>query len=282
MLDMNEAREVLGVGKDAGRNEIERRYSIILKRYRINKAEEQQEPGEVDIDRITRAYNLLMGYEEPQTEKEAKAPNPLLKKMGVDEGKAKNFLHYYKIHIIIGIAVLLAIVFTVRGCVTRVEPDFNMAFVGQIAFNETDALKGIIKNELPEIKEPGFDGAFIGPEGQGGQQEYAMQMKAIVLFAAADIDLFILDEDAYKKFSAQGAFRSLDDISPKLGVDAGKSKPLAVKAEDEAVEHVYGIDVSNSEVFKRSGILGEKLIAAIPVKSKQPEKAEKMIGLLLK
>ena len=172
---------------------------------------------------------------------------------------------------------------TIRGCVTRVEPDFNMAFVGQIDFTETDALKKAIQTELPDIKEPGFDGAFISAEGTAdGQQEYAMQMKSMVLFAAADIDLFILDTANYKKYAEEGAFIALDDIAPGLGVDKEKSKPYVVKAKEETAEHVYGINITSSEVLKKSGILGQDFVAAIPARSKNLEKAEKVIGLLLK
>ena len=282
MLDVKRAHEILGVGKNASKNDIERRYSIILKKFRMAPADKQEGSEAVDIDEVTMAYNLLMGYVEPQTEEEIKAPNPIMKKMGIDEKKAGNFFHYYKVHIIVGIIVLIVLATTIRGCVTRVDPDFNMAFLGEIAFNETAVLKETIQAEIPEIKEPGFDGAFIGTgDSAGGQQEYAMQMKAMVLFAAADVDLFILDKASFDKYAEQGAFISLDEIARRLGVDKEKSKPYILKVNEENTDHIYGIDITDNEVFKKSGILGKEMIAAIPVRSKQAEKAEKVIGLLL-
>ncbi len=281
MLDAKRAHEILGVGKNASKNDIERRYSIILKKHRMAAAEGQENAEAVDIDEVTAAYSLLMGYVEPETE--AKAPNPLLKKVGIDEKKAGNFFHYYKIHIIIGIIALIVIGATVRGCVTRVDPDFNIAFLGSLYFNETDVLKDTIKKEIPEIKEPGFDGAFIGTgDSAGGQQEYAMQMKAMVLFAAADVDLFILDKENFEKYVDQGAFISLDEIAPRLGIDSEKSKPYTLKTNDDPAKHIYGIDISKSEVLKNANIQGKEMIAAIPIRGKMPEKAEKVIALLLK
>ena len=91
MLDLNEAHKILGVSKNASKNDIERRYSIILKKHRMNSTQDQESGEQINIDEVTSAYNLLMGYVEPQAEEEAKAPNPLMQKMGIDEKKAKNF-----------------------------------------------------------------------------------------------------------------------------------------------------------------------------------------------
>lgn len=302
MLDVNEAHKILGVNKDASKNEIERRYSIILKKHRMLDAEGHNSEETEDINQITMAYNLLMGYIEPPTEEELKAPNPLMEKMGIDEKKARNFFYYYKVHIIIGIIALIVIAFTVKGCVTRVDPDFNLAFVGNIGYSNTDILKNTIKTSIPTIKEPGFDGAYItssssdgqqetGKQAEGqqstvpqtdGQQEYAMQMKAMVLFSAADVDLFILDNASYKKYAAQGAFISLDDIASKLEVASEKSKSYMIENSEDKTTHLYGIDVTNSKVLKDSEILGNELVAAIPVRSKQVDKAIEVLKLLLK
>ncbi|NJD03156.1 MAG: hypothetical protein FIA99_11330 [Ruminiclostridium sp.] len=282
MIDKKEAYKILGLADNASRNDIERRYAIILKKYRMESAEGQDGSEAVDIDKITGAYSLLMGYVEPQPEVELKAPNPLLKKLGIDGKKAGNFFHYHKIHIIVGIIALIVLAATIRGCVTRVDPDFNIAFMGQLYFNETDVLKETIKKEIPEIKEPGFDGAFLSKDSTDGQQEYAMQMKAMVLFAAGDIDLFILDKESFDRFVQQGVFTNLDEIAPRLGIENEISKLYKMKLEDNTTEHIYGIDISNSEALKKSKIQGVKMIAAISVRSKWPEKAEKVIKLLLK
>lgn len=286
MIDKKEAYEILGVGSSASKNDIERRYSIILKKYRMTSPESQESSEAIDIDKVTGAYNLLMGYEEPQTEEDIKAPNPILKKIGIDEKKASNFFHYYKIHILIGIITLVFFAVIIRGCVTKVDPDFNVAFLGQIVFNETTILKETIQTDIPEIKEPGFDGAFISTEDSaGGQQEYSMQMKAMILLAAADVDLFVLDKASFDAYAEQGAFISLDEIAPRLEVDHEKSKAYTIKANEDTADHIYGIDISNSEVLNKSGIQGKEMIAAIPVRGMQPEKvekAERVIGLLLR
>ena len=112
-MNKKEARSILGVSKEASKNEIERKYAILLKKYRqgvyLNRQEEQDHPDEgtdihdtgpadnesaagynaadpgYDFDLVTEAYNTLMGYE---VKVEEEAPGMLasfLKKFNLDE-----------------------------------------------------------------------------------------------------------------------------------------------------------------------------------------------------
>lgn len=324
-MDKKEARKILRVTKDATRNEIERKYAIYLKRHKAEQAfmEENQETGEdpegktlqdpaavtaktersneYSFEQITKAYDVLMGYEVPQKEYTPGKAAPLLKKAGIDEKKAKNFFYYYKYHILAIIAVILIIVFTVRGCVNTVRPDFNLAFVGSFIYSDaTDALKDSIKANVPQIAEPGIDGAYLGDDSMG-EQQYAMEMKATVLMAAGDIDVFILDKTTFNRYAKQGALMSLDEIAPGLGVDLEANKEFVVAVEDQTIgtdglseeeatdntaqepaqTHLFGIDVSNSAVLEETGVLGNEKIACIFVGCEQIDKAEKLIQFLM-
>jgi hypothetical protein len=325
-MDKKEARRILKVTKDASRNDIERKYAIYLKRHRAEQAkmvedqeagEEQDEnalhdsdaasakpsqPEEYTFEEITEAYDILMGYEVKQKEYVPGKAAPLLKKAGIDERKAKNFLYYYKYHILAIIAVILIIVFSVRGCVNSVKPDFNMAFVGRFIYTDVaEGLKDIIKANVPEIAEPGIDGAYLADDSVG-EQQYAMEMKAAVLLAASDIDVYIMDKTTFARFAKQGAFISLDEIAPRLGVDLEANKEFIVGVEGSSAEteglseeeaadntakepvktHLYGIDVSNSAALKEAGVIGDEKIACIYIGCEQIEKAEKLIQFFMK
>ena len=73
-------------------------------------------------------------------------------------------------------------------------------------------------------------------------QQSAMLQKAMVLFAAGDIDVFVLDKENFDKYSEQGAFISLDDLVVKLGIDKSKYKDYILKTKEDKEEHIYGID----------------------------------------
>lgn len=282
MLDIKEAYKILGVRENASRDEVERRFAIILKKYRMaGTGQADEEDSKIDIDKVTKAYNLIMGYEEQLPEEEVnKKPNPVFQKIGLDEKKTRNFLYYYKYHIIIGIIALIAIIATLKSCITRVDPDLNLAFVGEFYYSDSESLKQAIKNKVPDIKEPGIDGVILSGN-LDPQQEYAMHMKAMVLFAAADVDIYVLDKENFEKYAKQGAFASLDGLVDTLKIDMSKNSEYRIKLEDSQEEHLYGVDVSENPIFEESGIMGEEKIAAMAVKVKNYENAVKLLKMLL-
>ncbi len=322
-MDKKEARKILGVSKETSINDIERKFSILLKKQRMAKVQPEDEnedeheehisseyvgsaedSGSVQVpadkqeeysfEQVTQAYNILMGYEVPMKEEPPSKAAPLLNKAGIDEKKARNFFYYYKFHMLAAIIGIILLVFFIYGAVNRVNPDFNTAFIGKINYMDAaDKLKDAYKANVPEIKEPGFDGAYINEEDHSDQQ-YAMAMKVTVLFGAADIDLFILDKENYIKFAKNGAFLSLDDIASKLGVDMDKNKDNIVGIEETepngevkvpavpVVKHLYGVDITNSTILKKSGVLGTELIASIRVSDKHTDKALKVLQFLMK
>jgi hypothetical protein len=320
-MDKKEARKILGVSKETSINDIERKFSILLKKQRMAKVqpedeEERQDSETTGIDdasknsvlaqvpvdkqeeysfeQVTQAYNVLMGYEVTMKEEPPSKAAPLLKKAGIDEKKARNFFYYYKFHMLAAIIGIIALIFTVKGFVNHVTPDFNTAFIGKYSYMDaTDKLKAAFKANVPEIKEPGFDGAFIS-EDDHSEQQYAMAMKVTVLFAGGGIDVCIMDKANYPKYAKNGAFLNLDEIAPKLGVDMDKNKDNIVGIEETDVngkvitpavpvaKHLYGIDITNSTVLKESGVLGSDFIASICVSSKNTDKAIKVLQFLMK
>jgi len=327
-MNKDEARKILKVTKDASRSEIEKRYGIYLKRHRMEQAKAAENPEAADdskadaidssaatsdrlssheeysFEQITEAYNVLMGFEVPEEKEVQGKTSALLKKAGIDEKKVKNFFYYYKYHVLIAIALIVAAFFTIRGFVNKVDPDFNIAFVGRFSYMDAvDELKCKIKENIPEIKEPGIDGTYLTDDDNMGELQYAMEMKTVALMAAGDIDVFILDKYAFERYASQGVFMSLDEIAPRLGVDLEANKDLVVGVVDNSTEetdglsddnaagdtdeesaekHLFGIDISNSAVLKETGVIGNEMIAAIFGGSKQVEKAEKLLELLLK
>lgn len=326
-MDKKEARKILKVTKDTSRNEIERKFSIYLKRHRMEqaKAAEDQEaadgqdeeilqdsavepiqakqPEGYSFEQITKAYDVLMGYEVPEKIEAPGKAAPLLKKAGIDEKKAKNFFYYYKYHMLAIIAVIIITVFTVRGCVKNVKPDFSLAFIGRFIYSDAvDDIKGSIKANVPVIVEPGIDGAYLADDSMG-EQQYAMEMKATVLFAAGDLDVIILDKATFARYAKQGALMSLDEIAPRLGVDLNANQEFVVGIEeddgaveiegmpkDEAMDdaaqapsevHLFGIDISDSKSLKQAGVVSNEMVATIFVGCEQVEKAEKLLQFLL-
>jgi hypothetical protein len=270
-MNKKEARQILGVSKETSTNDIERKFSILLKKHKMLKERPEDETGqdtgsaqdviamqdtvdkqeEYSFDQVVQAYNILMGYEVPMKEEPPSKVAPLFRKAGLDEKKTRNIFYYYKYQILAVIIAIISIVSIVRGCVNRVEPDFTTAFIGEIVYTDTDKLSDAIKLNIPEIKEPAFDRAFVTDNDQSDQQ-YAMLMKATVLFAAGDVDVFILDRANFERYAKQGAFSSLDEIALKLGVDMEENEKCIVRIEDseELSNDATGDKAANAPVEK--------------------------------
>lgn len=278
--------EILGVKKGDSESEIERRYFILSKRYKIEKSENPEADVETKIEELNWAYNVLMGRPTGKSEEEEiNESSPIFKKLGINQKKMSNIFHYYKFHILISILVLLFVGYTVKGCVTRVDPDLNIAFVGNYYYTDTSPLKEKILNEWLDINEILIDGAILSENGNP-ELNYAMQMKAAVLFGAGDIDVFILDKPNFEKYAKQGAFTSLDELTEELNIDLEKNKDYILKAEvkegeEESEEHLYGIDVSGSRIFSDNIIIGDEKIAAIYIRTKRYDLSVEFLKLLL-
>lgn len=174
MISVNDAYRILGLSEGAGKDAINNRYDILMRKYRQKTISGAQggnaanaEDGaaaaeggaEPSLEDVIKAYNLLMGYGEPEPGEPKK--NPVFKLLGLDEKKTKNFLHYYKLHIIAGILILVALVAIVKSFVTRVPVDLNVIVIGNVLLNDQDSVKKNIKSAVPGIKNPGFDTAYL-------------------------------------------------------------------------------------------------------------------------
>lgn len=294
---LNEARQALGVTKGSTKHDIEIRYDILMKKYRLLKSEGKlDEKAEADFEKITEAYRILMGYEvdEPKVEIKETYADKAFKKAGLDKKRADNFFYYHKFHILISVIVIIAIAMTVKSAMERVEPDISVGFIGEVNAQEYDTLKTKIKQNIPEIKEIEFDSAFISQNPTAEQQETANLSKALVLLSASDTDVFLMNKYTYQNYAPSGPFVNMESVVKDLKIDASKSDYLKLKVVEEwdkpttdqkerkvlkykdAEPQLYGIDVTNSKFFKGINIIGPEKILVI---KQNPKKMDLVLKL---
>ncbi len=300
-----EARKILGVTKESSKDEIEKRYDIALKKYRAMKAEGTlEDKAQLEFDNSTEAYRILMGYivDEPKVEKKETYADKAFEKAGIDRKKANNFFYYYKFHILIAIVAIIVIGLSVKSIVTKVDPDITIGLMGIVNQQETESFGEKIKEQIPEIKEIAFDTALLTGD-PNDQQAYVYMQKAMVMLAATDIEVFIVNKYAFDLYAQNGAFMKLEDIADNLGIDTSNSENLKIRVVDEweelsdmnaerkpktyvdAEPQLYGIDVSNSEFLKDVNIIGpEKILVVKAAKADEgiSDLAKKIIKLLAK
>lgn len=300
---LQEARTILGVAKNSSKDEIEKKYDVVLKKHRMMKMDGTlDEAAEAQFQKSTDAYRIIMGYEveEPKVERKETYTDKAFEKVGIDRKRADNFFHYYKYHILIGIIALIILGFTIHSFVTRVEPDITIGLLGEVNQDATDSFKQKIVKNVPEIKEVAFDSALIS-NNYNDSQSYAYIQKAMVLLAASDIDLFLVNKYAYDNYANSGPFMALDGIAKELNLDVSKSEYLKLRVVEEweeptnntkqerkpktysdAEPKLYGIDVTNSEFFKDINVIGPEKILVVRVDPKKYDLVLKLIKLFVK
>jgi hypothetical protein len=297
-----EARKILGVVKGSSKYDIETKYDVLMKKYRILKSNGKIDvKAEEDFIKCTEAYRIIMGYEvdEPKVDIKDTYTDKAFKKAGLDKKKADNFFYYYKIHILISIAAIIVIGLIVRSFVIRVNPDITVGFIGEVNSRNFDMLQHKIEDKLPEIKEVGFDSATIS-NNYNDQQAYANMSKIMILLSASDTDLFLMSRYAYNRYAPSGPFMPLEDVVKDLNIDASKSDYLKLRVVEEWEEptteqeerkvltyrdtqpKLYGIDVTNSEFFKGIDVIGPEKILVIRAEPKKKDLILKLVKLFTK
>jgi len=296
---IQESRKILGIIKSSSKEDIERKYDVIMKKYRILKTNGTLDvKAEEDYVKSTEAYRIVMGYEvdTPKVYRKETYTDKAFVKVGIDRKKADNFFYYYKVHILISIVAIVVIALTVRSFVTRVDPDITIGFLGQVNQQAYDPLKAKIEQKLPEIKNVAFDSAMLS-NNSNDPQAYAYMSKAMVLLSASDVDLFLVSKFAYDNYAGSGPFMELEDVAKELNVDVSKSEYLKLRVVDEweeptneneqrkvktyrdAEPKLYGIDVTNSDFFKGIDVIGPEKILVVRVEPKNRDLILKLIKL---
>jgi hypothetical protein len=267
MMDIETARQILGIADTATKEDIMQRYYILMRRQKdVKPGDKASQDGSNEMARVDEAYGLLMGFKKPEDEIPMKE-HAIFKKFGLDEKKTRNFFHYYKFHIIGSIVLVLIVISFVHSVVTKVQPDLFVEVIGNFYVQDTDKLAQAIKKHIPGVKAPQID--IITITGQDGQTDYAGQMKALAVVAAGDTDVYIFDSERYKTFAKEGICQQLDAMLPKLKVDPKKASEYAIASVDSlGVKHIYGVDTASISFLKEPLIYGKQQIVGISIKAK--------------
>ena len=279
-VDIKEAYEVLGIEEGTDKRAIEKKYEVLIKKYKFVNAEQADAKTAKDtLDNINVAYRFLIGKEiadqqEKDKKNDNKRENIFIKLLGLDPEKVNNFFYYHKFHILVSIAIIIVLTMLVYSIVTKPNPDLTIAYIGS-TFNVPmdEKISTQIESKYKEAK-------TVNIEIVKKDDTMEVTSKITVLMAASDTDVFILDESIFKTFGNEGAFANLDNIIGSA-VNNTKIKTYLLKTDLTNKEHLYGLDVTNNPALKDEYIIGTK-IAVINPRAKHPDQAAKFMKFLLK
>lgn len=191
---------------------------------------------------------------------------------------------YYKIHILVGVFIIIAVSWTIYTNVNKTEYVFNCTLLGEgVNLSKKadfeDKLTKIVLEEPEDKKQAYMD--FIEVKGSSNDEisidPYAMQ-KLSARVAAGDIDILIVDEKNFQRFAMQGMFERLDSFSE---LDLSDKNSIKIEKGSEDVKSgIYGVRVKDNASLKDIGYNTEDKIVGIVTLSKNKDKGAAVLKWL--
>lgn len=272
---LRNAYEVLGLAPEASHDEVENRYFLLLKKAKTGQ--------NIDVDAVSRAYKAIM---DSMRENKVRELEQQYYGDSVFRRKMADFWAKYRTHVAVSV-VLLVIAGMIIGTVldqrarriaeaNKPPIDVYAMFVGEFYHEKEEELPGRMLADFPEWQR--IDALIsLAPENPRDPFEVAAVQKNVVMIMSERPDVYIADNYNFNTLMIQSAFLPLDD----LAADFPEELLVTGQAEIDSEPHIYGIDVSNSPLFAKWGILdpkGERIIGL----RHDTERAEKAIAFVQK
>lgn len=301
MEDLKQAYAVLGLPENAGKDEVENRYFLLTRRARAQKMRDHSDAANeelVDIDAVTEAYRFIRDYEERQAKAEyEKKHYGKYKGMADKAQKWDHFFHYYKIHILVGILVLVAIGFGVKSYMDHQaekerlaklpKPDLNIMFYGNYFYQgsfsvDSEQMGAQALKQFPQWKRIVSKLTYV-PTDVKSEQDMAFVQKSMIALIDDKSDLFVMDKASFEKLASQDIFAPLDSLSGEAKALASSASAVKTSTADDPDVRAYGVDLSNSQIAKDMDLAGStEYIAAIRTDAAHPDNAAAYIEHYLK
>ncbi|USB32179.1 molecular chaperone DnaJ [Paenibacillus sp. YPG26] len=287
--DLKHSYDVLGLPDNAAREEVEKRFDILVRQYR-SKPSEEFEP-------IAKAYRNITGTQDRQKFEElTRQKYAKYKGFAGPAEKIDDFFRLYKGRVLAGLIALIAVIVGLNAYLNhraeqerlaKLPPvDLSVMVLGDFsstgAEGDTSALEESLKAPFPEWKRVTALLSYL-PKQSLGQATMAMQQKALLQIGTERPDLFLMDKEAYTWISNSNALMNLDnEAKSRLKPWLKESQALKAKQLDDPAEHIYGIDVSNSPLAAKLQLTHTGLILGVRDGAEHKEQALHFIEQYLK
>ncbi|OBR67359.1 hypothetical protein A7K91_19265 [Paenibacillus oryzae] len=290
----------MGLAPMAEKEEVEKRYTTLLKRERARQKQSASESAssegrdEPEFTKITEAYRYILEYEDRKIT-EAFNQQEYGKYGGMAEKaqKVDHFWRYYKFHTLGAIALIALLIYGINSYIDHREHqkylaslppvDVHVSFFGTFMLPEGQkdqtAVNAALLSHFPEWQRVDSTITFV-PQDDMNQMAYLQ--KAAVTLVTEKADVYIMDRSMLQYIGTQGVLMELDDKTDIIkGLDEKRLQKLTVTPgvldETPGEEHIYAIDLSGSWLDKELPLLKMDLFAGVRVNSENPEKALQFI-----
>ncbi len=290
-MTRQDALAILGLDPAATQEQIEKRYELLVRRYR----HATDQPAQDSLARINAAYAALNPQPTPVAWQSQPGQRLIL---GKSWAYWKNWFYYTRWTLLAAAAALAFVVYLVVTMVTNRPADFKILLVGEYRLvDETlsqdavfssfeasvvDALQPI----QPEIKKASLEWIQLGYAADGSlneaaadiQYQQANLMKAMAQLSSEDFDVILLSRGAYVNYAAQTDFGDLAPLQDLLAQrlpeqQLAQLQALSLHPDDSTATTVTGLDVTALEPLAALSLAGEPLVVTVGPRSQQPDLA---------
>lgn len=281
MDQMKEAYEKLGLPETATREELEDRYTLLMRQARSEQRRSPEKAEEIEkrFAEVTQAYNYILDEEKRRSLEEISR-----KKYGKFKGlagtaeKTEHFFRYYRYHLLGALALIGVIVYIIISIfnhraeqerLAKLPPvDLSVMFLG--AFMTPDGgqdmkpLEDAILAQFPEWKRVSINVTYVPPLDSNNPNDAALLQKALLVLTTERPDLYIMDETAFNWMGNQGIVRSLEpELEGELKSLVSPDMLRKTKVEGDTVEKTYAVDIMKSPLSEELPIAKKEMMAGI-------------------
>lgn len=291
MDELKHAYERLGLPEGASREEVEKRFDLLVRQNRSKKRSGEGE--ESSFEEILHAYRAIVNQEDQQIIQ--KMSQDRYSKWGKMAGTAEridDFFRLYKFRVLAG---LIAVAVVVTGIITYVNyrdkqaelaklppVDLSLMIVGNFGFQDENDGNAVMEQALlkqfPDWKRFTTKLTYQPPamKSDSGetQADMAMRQKAMLEVMTETPDIYIMDKDTFKWLGEGGVLEPLDQIvNSDLKGLATEDKQLQAKTQEDQAPHVYAMDISSNPLLKDWPLNKNEVIVGIRAQSEHKDKA---------
>lgn len=259
---LKQAYEKVGLPENVSREEINKRFDLLLKRRRNKSSDDERSAPEEDFQ----AFKFILDSMDQQ-EIQAAEEERLAKygKLSGAASKWERFMRLYKTHVIV--TIIIVIVLAVGGnalynnwqhrkyLATLPPVDAEIMFLGNFGVQDpdgkTDDLEQAIIAQYPEWKRVEASIVYLPHTGTGADSfDMNYMQKAVVELAANQPDILILDEATLEWIGGQDGFGNLENLVTSGKINKDDARLKWGKDGESGQEELYGIDITDSSFVK--------------------------------
>ncbi|SDK99726.1 hypothetical protein [Paenibacillus jilunlii] len=256
---LTQAYERLGLPETVTREELNKRFDLLLRRRRSLNTEAEIAAYEADFQ----AIKFILDFRDQQEIQEAE--DQRLAKYGSLAGGARKwerFMRLYKTHVIISIIAVIVLIFAGNALynnwqhkkyLASLPPvDAKIMFIGNFGVKDEDgkmdALNQAIIGQYPEWKRVDSSMIYLPKTGEGADTlDMNYLQKAVVELAANTPDILILDEATLEWIGKQDGFQNLEPILADGKISKDDPRLKWGKVGESTEEQLYAVDITDSK-----------------------------------